>query len=74
MSSIDSHRRSLLKALVYKLGSITVLALLSWIFTQDLVKMSGITLSYEVIAIIGYYVHERFWERVKWGRTTQTER
>lgn len=68
MSSIDSHKRSLLKAAIYKLGSVAVLALLSWIFTRDLVKMSGITLSYEFIAIIGYYVHERLWERVSWGR------
>ena len=68
MSSVDSHQRSLVKAAIYKLGSVAVLAILSWIFTRDLIKMSGITLSYEFIAIIGYYVHERLWERVSWGR------
>jgi len=74
MSSVDSHKRSLLKALIYKLGSVIVLAFLSWLFTRDLVKMSGITLSYELLAIIGYYIHERLWERVRWGRKTQAER
>ena len=71
MSSVDSHQRSLVKAAIYKLGSVAVLAILSWIFTRDLIKMSGITLSYEFIAIIGYYVHERLWERVTWGRKNQ---
>ena len=71
MSHIDSHKRSLLKALIYKIGSVTVLAILSWVFTQDLVSMSGITISYELIAIVGYYAHERIWERVNWGRITR---
>ncbi len=69
MNSIDSHKRSLLKALIYKVGSVVVLAGVSWLFTGDLMKMSGITLSYELIAIVGYYAHERLWARVNWGKS-----
>ena len=64
----DSHRRSLAKALAYKLVSIALLAGLSWLFTRDLVQMSLITVTYEVIAVIGYYIHERLWERIRWGK------
>ncbi len=64
----DKHRRSILKALVYKGGSIVLLALVSWLFTRDLSKMSLITICYEAIAAVGYYVHERIWEKIKWGR------
>jgi len=64
----DSHRRSLAKALVYKLVSIALLAGLSWLFTRGLVQMSLITVTYEVIAVIGYYIHERLWERIRWGK------
>jgi len=66
--AVDSHKRSLVKALIYKCGSIALLAILSYAFTQDLIKMSLITVSYEVIAALGYYVHERLWEQVSWGR------
>jgi len=66
--AVDSHKRSLVKALIYKGGSIALLAILSYVFTQDLIKMSLITVSYEVIAALGYYVHERLWEQVSWGR------
>jgi len=65
---VDSHKRSLVKALIYKGGSITLLAILSYVFTHDLMKMSLITVTYEVIAALGYYVHERLWEQVSWGR------
>jgi len=64
----DSHRRSLAKAFIYKGGSVTLLAILSYAFTQDLIEMSLITVSYEVIAALGYYVHERLWEQISWGR------
>ncbi|UCG10286.1 MAG: DUF2061 domain-containing protein [Dehalococcoidia bacterium] len=66
--AVDSHKRSLAKAFIYKGGSIALLAILSYVFTQDLIKMSLITVSYEVIAALGYYVHERLWEQVSWGR------
>lgn len=64
----DTHRRSIAKAIGYKVVSIALLALLSWFFTRDLIQMSLITITYEAIAIIGYYVYERIWGRIGWGR------
>jgi len=66
--AVDSNKRSLFKALIYKSGSVALLAILSYEFTKDLIQMSLITVTYEVIAALGYYVHERLWERVSWGR------
>lgn len=64
---MDQKKRSLIKAIIYKTGSVALLALISWIATGDLMQMSIITISYEVIAIAGYFIHERLWARVKWG-------
>ena len=64
----DTHKRSLLKATGYKTVSIILLAFLSWMFTKSLLHMTAITVTYEVIAIVGYYVYERLWDRVRWGR------
>ena len=64
----DAHKRSVLKAVGYKSVSIVLLAALAWIFTRDLMHMTAITVTYEVIAIVGYYVYERIWEKIKWGR------
>ena len=64
----DTHKRSLIKAVGYKGGSVALLALLSWIFTQDLVKMSLITIVYQAVTIVGYYIYERVWEHISWGK------
>jgi len=66
--AVDSQKRSLVKALIYKGGSVALLAILSYVFTHDLIQMSLITVTYEVIAALGYYVHERLWEQTSWGR------
>lgn len=64
----DAHSRSLVKAAGYKSVSILLLAFLSWVFTRDLLHMTAITVTYEVVAVIGYYVYERIWEKISWGR------
>ena len=70
--AVDTHKRSLVKAVIYKSGSVALLAGLSWLFTRDLVQMSLITVTYEAIAALGYYIHERLWEQIHWGRKTGT--
>ncbi len=63
----DNKRRSIAKAIIYKGGSLVLLATLSWVFTQDFLKMSAITISYQAVTIVGYYIHERFWSKTNWG-------
>jgi len=64
----DSHKRSIAKAAIYRIGSVCVLAALSWITTKDLVQTTIISIGYQVVSATGYYLYERFWEQVKWGR------
>ena len=61
-------RRSLAKTITWRtLGSLDTL-LLGYIFTGSL-KMAGSIASAEVITkIILYYLHERGWAHIKWGR------
>jgi len=63
---MDSNTRTLVKAVGYKLVSIALLAIISWIFTKDLIKMSFITVIYQVISMLGYFIYERIWCKVKW--------
>lgn len=63
----EEHRRSLLKAVSWRLlGSIDTF-LLSWLFTGS-PKAAGAIASTEVLTKIAlYYFHERVWSSVRWG-------
>lgn len=63
----DTHKRSLVKAVIYRGGSLCLLGLLSWITTEDLIQTSIITIGYQVFSVVGYHVYERIWGRIKWG-------
>ena len=65
----DSKARSITKAVTWRvMGSGTVL-LISYIVTGNL-SASGYIAGAQVIISLGlYYVHERLWGRITWGRS-----
>jgi uncharacterized membrane protein len=66
----DTHKRSVIKTITYRMVVSSILATVTWSFTGNLAETSTITLLYNGGAIVFYYVHERLWNRVKWGTTT----
>lgn len=67
-SANTSPARSLAKTVSWRvLGSLDTL-LLGWLFTGDL-KVAGSIASAEVLTkLVLYYMHERGWAHVNWGR------
>lgn len=64
----DSKKRSLIKAIIYRLFAIKLSIILAYLWFREPVGSIGFGITYSVIAIIGYYVHERMWERIRYGK------
>ncbi|MCP4494775.1 MAG: DUF2061 domain-containing protein [Gammaproteobacteria bacterium] len=60
--------RSLLKAVSWRVTGSLDTILLSWIFTQQLAVAIAIGTTEVVTKIVLYYLHERIWSRVAFGR------
>jgi uncharacterized membrane protein len=67
---MDSRKRSIVKALTYRAVSSSILALVTWMFTSNLVETSTITIIYNAGTLAFYYLHERMWSKVQWGTVT----
>ena len=65
----DKHSRSITKALFYRGMGIVVLATVSWITTRSLIEVTSITIGYHLVSLCGYYIYERIWERIEWGKS-----
>ena len=65
---MDSHLRSMAKAVSWRiLGSLDTM-LLTWLFSGS-VKIAAFVGSTEAITkIFLYWGHERLWHRIPWGR------
>jgi adenylylsulfate kinase len=65
---MESRRRSIVKAITWRVWAILVLAVISYLLTYNVAKSLGITVIFNAIQTVVYFVHERFWNRIHWGR------
>ena len=64
----EMRKRSIAKAITYRIICISMLALVTYVVTRDIMKMTSIVVIFQSIQMIIYYFHERTWERVELGR------
>ena len=70
---MENIKRTIAKTAIYR-GSTTVLLFaLSWILTNNVYETSIITILFNVIATLIYFIHERFWSKISWGIVDSTE-
>lgn len=63
----EMHRRSIVKAVTWRLMGTTGTCLVSWWITGSLKTGLGISLVDAAIKIGCFYIHERAWHKVQWG-------
>jgi uncharacterized membrane protein len=68
MVQLESRRRSIVKALTWRIFATFVTMSVVYVFTGELALSAGIGLADTTIKIFFYYSHERLWERIQFGR------
>ncbi len=67
---IDKPRRSILKAISWRLVGTIDTILLSWLITRKLTVAVSIGFLEVFTKTLLYYMHERTWNKIKLGRET----
>lgn len=65
---MDTKRRSWVKSITWRIAGIFLLGAITWLVTKSWKDMTIITVLFHGIRLVLYYVHERLWEKVQWGR------
>ena len=65
---MENKARSLIKSITYRAIAFSVLMTIIWYATGDLVQTTIISVTFQTIQLILYYIHERVWEKVGWGK------
>jgi len=63
----ETRKRSIAKAVSYRVVCIIMLTLVTYLITGDLLQMASIVVVFQSIQMVIYYFHERAWKRIKWG-------
>jgi uncharacterized membrane protein len=68
MKPAETRKRSLLKAITYRVLIIISDGIVVFALTGDLSLTAGVVTLTSVVNTLMYFVHERGWSLVKWGR------
>lgn len=61
---MDSHLRSVLKAISWRIIAVIILTTIAWIVTGDVTLSLTIGIIDVAIKIVIYYLHERMWLKI----------
>ena len=64
----DSHARSVAKAVSWRATGTLDTFLISWLITGTAALAGGIAATEVATKVVLFYLHERAWTRVRWGR------
>ncbi|OQA01243.1 MAG: hypothetical protein BWY69_01441 [Planctomycetes bacterium ADurb.Bin401] len=70
---MESHLRSILKGITWRLGGTTVTIIVAWLFTDNLHIAAKIGILETVLKISVFYIHERMWNRINIGKVKNPE-
>jgi len=64
---MDTHTRTLVKSITWRLVALVTTVAAVWYYSHDwtLALTSGLVAN--VVKFVLYYIHERVWNKVKWG-------
>lgn len=64
----EKHSRSLAKAITYRILHITCDAIIAYFFTKNIFATAGIVALVNGYSTVLYYLHERIWVHITWGK------
>lgn len=66
---IDSSKRSIAKALSWKALGVVILSGVTFVATGSLSKTGMVAVTYHLLMLALFTLHERMWNKVMWGKT-----
>ena len=64
----ESRTRSIIKALSWQLLGLLTMTLVALVITGDLSASGGLAIASATVSFFCFFVHERLWARIRWGR------
>ena len=65
---METNKRSIVKALTWRALASLATFTIAFVVTGNLTAATGIASVQVVVNLILYYMHERIWNTVRWGR------
>ena len=68
LTTKEARRRSVAKAMSYRVLGVIGTGIIVFAFTREWVISGGVAIADFLLGIVFYYVHERVWNIIRWGK------
>jgi len=65
---VENWKRSLIKTITYRIAIIILDFTVIFLFTHNYDIALGFVIISNLYTSAGYYVHERIWDKISWGK------
>jgi hypothetical protein len=65
---METKKRTVVRMLTYRLTAWLFTIFWTYLFTSDISSATGFATALHILLIIDYYIHERIWLKIKWGK------
>jgi uncharacterized membrane protein len=70
---METHTRTIIKSLTWRVGGLLVTVITAWIITRRIELAASIGAADTAVKIVVYYLHERMWLKIRFGRIDKAE-
>ena len=67
MTTRESHKRTLVKSITWRVAATIITFAIVILYTGRLDWAVSLSIFDMILKFIGYYIHERIWDRTGWG-------
>jgi uncharacterized membrane protein len=65
----EAHTRTIVKAISWRVIATMTTMTIVFLFTRQIILTLGVGLAEVIAKITFYYLHERAWDRISWGKS-----
>ncbi len=65
---MERHKRTIAKTITWRITAFILTFIVIYLWTGKLAESTGIAAILNSIKMIGYYIHERIWNKTDFGR------
>ncbi|GAB4289228.1 MAG: hypothetical protein Kow0090_01870 [Myxococcota bacterium] len=73
LKAMEAHRRSIAKAISYRIVGTIITSILVWVVTGELKFAAVVGFTEPIIKSVAFYIHERMWNNINFGRPKPPE-
>ncbi len=70
---MEQHKRTLIKTVTWRIIALLTTIIVVYIYSGDLKESLTIGIAANLLKMGFYYIHERIWNRIKFGITKEPE-